>query len=114
ILTGGTAYAGPPKPPKDPPPPPPAKCTPPTNIPNFLPDPVLKTNKDFEENLAEIPSTATTTGIDTNSSSTNTAASPGSLTQFAAGYSEETELYEYENNATSGPKPNGSPGAYDA
>jgi len=114
LCVAGTAFAGPPKPPPPPKPPKAPACAAATNVPNFLPDPVLKTNKDFEENLAEIPSTSDTTGIDTNSSTSNSATSPGLLTSFAAEFAEETELYEYANNNTTGPTPNGSPGAYDA
>lgn len=37
-----------------------------------------------------------------------------SSTQFEAAFSDETELYATPNDSTSGPNPDGSPGAYDA
>ena len=52
-----------------------------------------------------IPTTAATTGSYSEPSVGNT---------FAAAFLDETELYEYLNDATGGPSPNGSPGAYDA
>jgi hypothetical protein len=71
-------------------------------------------DKVLEVNLVTVPSTSTTTGVPTASAITDSAVGPGASENFEAAFQEETELYEYPNNATSGPSPDGSPGAYDA
>jgi hypothetical protein len=85
--------------------------------PSFTPDPVLGSGASQyfgDAEVATIPSTATTIGIPSPTSTTGSPSSPVHGQKFAAGYLDETELYEFLNNSTSGANPAGSPGAYDA
>jgi len=52
-------------------------------------------------------------GITGPSPATGSSTSPVAVGTFAAGFGDETQLYETLNNGTSGASPNGSPGAYD-
>lgn len=87
------------------------------SAPSFTPDPVLGAGASQyfgDAEMATIPSTASTIGIPDPTSTTGTVGSPITGENFAAAYLDETELYEYLNNSTSGANPAGSPGAYDA
>jgi hypothetical protein len=89
----------------------------PTMVSNYLPDPVLGPNGSkvlSDESITETPSTGTVAGINSTASTTGSVSSPLPQNTFAAGFADETELYEFLNNNTTGPTPNGSPGAYDA
>jgi hypothetical protein len=88
-----------------------------TSVDSFLPDPVLGSaaNKYLSDTSSTItPSGAGVIGIPTNSPATGSVSNPVQGNKFADQFADETEIYEYLNNNTSGPSPNGSPGAYDA
>ncbi len=83
---------------------------------NVVPDPVLgggATPFLSEPTIATTPANlpAGMLGITATGPTTGTISSPA--VTFAAGFADETELYEVPNTATVGPAPDGSPGAFD-
>ena len=87
-----------------------------TTTSSFLPDPNAASSFFGDSEVASTPSSLPSgwLGISGSGPVTGTASSPVTAGVFAAGYGDETQLYEQVNNSTSGSSPDGSPGAYDA
>ena len=87
-----------------------------TTTSSFLPDPIAASSFFGDSEIASTPSSlpASWLGISGSGPVTGSASSPVTAGVFAAGYGDETQLYEQVNNSTTGANPDGSPGAYDA
>ena len=86
-------------------------------VANVAPDPVLGAGATpflGEPTIATTPSNlpAGVLGITAPGATTGTVSSPAAT--FAAGFADETELYEVPNTASAGTAPAGSPGAFDS
>lgn len=92
----------------------PAYCSA-THIGNLSPDPLLGSgsNKVLENNLTITPGAAGVLGVPANSGTTGSVLKPSTGNQFQVAYLEETEVYEFLNNAGTASKPL-SPGASDS
>src|SRR4051794_22831713 len=82
---------------------------------NVSPDPLLGTgsNKVLENNLTVTPGAAGVIGVPTAGGTTGTVLNPVTGNTFQVAYLEETEVYEFLNNAGTASKPL-SPGASDS
>lgn len=90
----------------------PAYCTA-AHIPNVSPDPLLGSGKILENNLTLTPGAPGVIGVTTKSGTTGTVLNPVTGNAFQIAYIEETEIYEFLNNAGTASKPL-SPGASDS
>lgn len=83
---------------------------------SYSPDPVAASKYFGDSEIASTPSNLPSgmMGISGSGPTTGSITSPIAAGTFAAGYGDETQLYEQVNISTTGASPAGSPGAYDA